>query len=57
MIGVTPIGLEKMSAEAGLSVQTIHPGYWKERPGLFFQDVVVLEKAGHRVPRSEGDRA
>lgn len=30
--------------EAGLTIERIHPGYWREKPGLYFQDIVVLTK-------------
>lgn len=30
--------------DCGLRVRDLLPGNWKERPGAFFQDVVVLEK-------------
>jgi SAM-dependent methyltransferase len=33
-----------MIEQAGLCVSSFYPGAWKEHPGLFFQDVSVLEK-------------
>jgi SAM-dependent methyltransferase len=43
-IGLTPRGLERLLEASGLSLAQVYPGNWKERPGIFFQDVLVFEK-------------
>ncbi len=43
-IGVTPRGMQDFQAETGLRLATAHRGNWKEKPGLFFQDVLIFEK-------------
>lgn len=43
-IGVVPSGFDRMVAESGLKVAEYYPGNWKDRPGMYFQDVVVFEK-------------
>ncbi|GAB3281965.1 class I SAM-dependent methyltransferase [Parahaliea aestuarii] len=43
-IGVTRAALDALLAESGLRQLAFYPGNWKERPGAFFQDVLVLEK-------------
>ena len=43
-IGVTQAGFDSMVEDAGLKVVEYYPGNWKDRPGLYFQDVVVFEK-------------
>ncbi|MHB8174767.1 MAG: class I SAM-dependent methyltransferase [Nitrospirota bacterium] len=42
--GVTTEGLERMLSEAKLELAAQYPGNWKETPGAFFQDVLVLRK-------------
>jgi len=37
-------GLARMLAGAGLREVARHPGTWREAPGLYFQDVLVLER-------------
>lgn len=44
-IGITPRGLEYLLDGTHLRVKTIYPGNWKERPGLYFQDIVLLENS------------
>ena len=44
-IGVTEIGLERLTSNAGLKLIKHYQGNWKEVPGVFFQDVLVFEKA------------
>ena len=44
-IGVTREGLNSLMIESGLNRIAFYPGNWKEVPGVFFQDVVVFEKA------------
>lgn len=41
-IGITSEGLESLLSESGLTLLEKHLGSWKEQPGLFFQDVLVL---------------
>lgn len=43
-IGVTPAGLARLEQASGLTVAQIKHGYWHERPGAFFQDIVIFEK-------------
>jgi SAM-dependent methyltransferase len=45
-VGITAEGLEQVLQESGLTLIAQHPGNWKEVPGLFFQDVLVLKPAG-----------
>ena len=42
--GVTRDGLDRLVAEAGLTLVELRPGNWKERPGLYFQDIAVIER-------------
>lgn len=44
-IGVTPEGLQRLLAASQLKLVEHHHGNWKEVPGLFFQDVLVFQKA------------
>ncbi|MCV7153931.1 class I SAM-dependent methyltransferase [Mycolicibacterium pyrenivorans] len=44
-IGVTKAAFDETVADAGLQVAHYFPGCWKEKPGLFFQDFVVFERA------------
>lgn len=44
IIGVTKPGFDSLINEAGLKVKEYYPGNWKEKPGVFFQDILVLEK-------------
>jgi SAM-dependent methyltransferase len=43
-VGVTPRGLELLTAGTTLQVERVYPGNWKEQPGVYFQDVVLLRK-------------
>lgn len=43
-VGVRPKALEAMLADAGMRLVEMHPGKWREVPGLYFQDVLVLQK-------------
>ncbi len=43
-IGVTSEGLERMLSEAGIELAAQYQGNWKEAPGVFFQDVLVLRR-------------
>ena len=42
-IGIRPSGLARMLVESRLNQITHYPGNWKEVPGVFFQDVIVLQ--------------
>jgi SAM-dependent methyltransferase len=44
-IAVTPAGLERLLADSGLRIAQHYPGNWKETPGVYFQDVLILAKA------------
>ncbi|MGF1605611.1 MAG: methyltransferase domain-containing protein [Rhodothalassiaceae bacterium] len=43
-IGVCEAGLRKMLDAAGLTLAAHYPGLWKDRPGLYFQDAVLLHR-------------
>ncbi|MCF0055095.1 class I SAM-dependent methyltransferase [Dyadobacter sp. CY356] len=43
-IGVTQKGLEILLSTSGLKLVQLYPGNWKETPGIFFQDIIILEK-------------
>lgn len=43
-IGVTDAGIARLLAASGLKLVQHHPGNWKEMPGVYFQDVLVLQK-------------
>ena len=43
-IGVTSNGLNRLLIESRLKKVAVYPGNWKELPGVFFQDIVILEK-------------
>jgi SAM-dependent methyltransferase len=45
-IGVTTDGLGRLLAASGLKIIQRYPGGWKEMPGVYFQDVLILSKAG-----------
>ena len=44
-IGVTNIGLDRLTSSTGLRLIDHHQGNWKEVPGAFFQDILIFEKA------------
>jgi SAM-dependent methyltransferase len=44
-IGVSNEGLERLIAGTELELVKHYPGNWKEIPGVFFQDVLVFQKA------------
>ena len=43
-IGITPEGMKLMLDDAGLKLEKYYPGNWKEIPGVYFQDILVLIK-------------
>ena len=44
-VGVTSIGLDRLTSSAGLRLIEHHQGNWKEVPGAFFQDILIFEKS------------
>lgn len=44
-IGITSIGLDRLTSNSGLRLIEHHQGNWKEVPGVFFQDILIFEKA------------
>ena len=44
-IGITHGGVDQLLADADLKTLELYPGNWKEIAGLYFQDVVVVQKA------------
>lgn len=44
-IGVTKIGLDRLISSTKLRLIQHHQGNWKEIPGVFFQDMLIFEKA------------
>ncbi len=44
-IGITKGGLNRLISESNLELVAHYHGNWKEVPGVFFQDVLVFEKA------------
>jgi hypothetical protein len=45
VIGVTNIGLDRLTSHSGLRLVEHYQGNWKEVPGAFFQDILIFEKA------------
>ena len=43
-IGLTVEGLESMINDSNLELIQYYPGNWKERPGVFFQDVLIFQR-------------
>lgn len=43
-IGITEDGLNELLQETSLKIDGRYNGNWKEIPGLFFQDIIVLRK-------------
>lgn len=43
-IAITDQGFDKMLAGTSLKLIEYNVGSWKERPGIYFQDVLILEK-------------
>jgi SAM-dependent methyltransferase len=44
-VGVTNAGLDRLTSNAGLKLIEQFQGNWKEVPGVFFQDVLIFQKA------------
>ncbi len=43
-IGIDENGIEKMLSESKMKLVEKYTGNWKEVPGIFFQDIFILEK-------------
>ena len=43
-IGLTEMGLEKLLINSKLKLVNYFPGNWKEKPGVYFQDILIFEK-------------
>lgn len=43
-IGVTEEGLKRLLSKSGLKLIETFEGNWKEKPGVYFQDVLVFQK-------------
>jgi SAM-dependent methyltransferase len=56
-IGVTPTGVNRMLEGTGLELRETFAGNWKERPGIFFQDVLVFEKGRKQEEGKEEEYA
>jgi SAM-dependent methyltransferase len=42
VIAVTPAALESATCQAGLRIDAVHQGHWKNVPGLYIHDVAIL---------------
>lgn len=49
-IAVSSAGLERLLAASGLRLVQHYTGNWKETAGVYFQDVLILAKAGRGTP-------
>lgn len=45
MIGITPKGLDRLLEETSMTLVETYPGNWKNRPGVYYQDVLIFEKS------------
>lgn len=43
-IGITPEGLQQMLDGTDLSLDQMYPGNWREKFGLYFQDILIFSK-------------
>jgi SAM-dependent methyltransferase len=43
-IGITDVGLNRLITAGGLELIEHYQGNWKEKPGIFFQDVLIFKK-------------
>lgn len=43
-IGITNVGLDRLTSNSGLKLIEQYQGNWKEVPGVFFQDVLIFKK-------------
>ena len=43
-IGITENGLSKLLEVSGLELVKYYSGNWKEKPGIYFQDVLIFQK-------------
>jgi hypothetical protein len=44
-LGVTKKGLKELISASGIKLIEHYQGNWKEIPGVFFQDVLIFQKA------------
>lgn len=44
-VGVTETGMTRLTESSGLKIHKYYPGNWKETIGVYFQDVLILEKS------------
>jgi len=44
-IGISEVGLDRLITDSGMKLIDHYPGSWKEVPGVFFQDVLIFQKA------------
>jgi hypothetical protein len=44
-IAVDAKGIKKLLKHSGLKLDSVHNGNWKEIPGIFFQDILIFQKA------------
>ncbi len=44
-IGLTRTALDRVTGEAGLAVERVIPGTWREERGLYFQDLVIVRRS------------
>lgn len=43
-IGISGKALDHLTSVSGLKLTDYYPGNWKEKPGVYFQDILVFEK-------------
>ena len=43
-IGITEVALNTLIEKSGMRLIQYYPGNWKEKPGVFFQDILIFEK-------------
>jgi SAM-dependent methyltransferase len=44
IVGVTPAGIARLQEASGLRLERVMRGFWKEKPGMFFQDALIFTK-------------
>jgi SAM-dependent methyltransferase len=43
-IGVNEVGINELQEISGMKLRKVYTGNWKERPGIFFQDILIFNK-------------
>jgi SAM-dependent methyltransferase len=43
-IGISENGMQKLITHSGLKLKKYYSGNWKEKPGVYFQDILIFEK-------------